>query len=86
MGNQFTTFDYLHAKHIVENNKNLQDRVFKLVKNGFTIATRYTLKSSGHLSPCQMEYVKRTKERRMVVGYRPLHHSREAICVIWREE
>ena len=48
MGNEFTTFGYLHAKHIVENNKNLQDRVFKLVKNGFTIATRYTLKSSGY--------------------------------------
>lgn len=85
MGKQFTAYSYEFAKNIVLNNKSLQDRVFKLVRNGFTIATRYTLKSSGHLSPCQMEYVKRTKERRMVVGYRPLHHSREAICVIWRE-
>ena len=85
MGKEFTTFDYVHAKYIIENNKNIQDRVFKLVKSGYTIATRYTLKSSGYLSPCQMEYVKRAKERRMIVGYRPLHHSREAICVIWRD-
>ena len=85
MGKQFTAYSYEFAKNIVLHNKSLQDRVFKLVRNGFTIATRYTLKSSGHLSPCQMEYVKRTKERRMIVGYRPSHHSREAICVIWRE-
>lgn len=85
MGKQFTAYSYEFARNIIKNNKNLQDRVFKLVKNGFTIATRYTLKSSGHLSPCQMEYVKSTKEHRMIVGYRPLHHSREAICVIWRE-
>lgn len=85
MGKQFTAYSYEFARNIIKNNNNLQDRVFKLVKNGFTIATRYTLKSSGHLSPCQMEYVKSTKERRMIVGYRPLHHSREAICVIWKE-
>ena len=81
----FTEHGYNFAQRIVKRNKNLQDRVFDLVKNGYTIGTRYTLKKSGHLSPCQVEYLTRKKEYRMVVGYRPLHHSREAICVIWKD-
>jgi hypothetical protein len=85
MYKQYTEWSSAYAKNIIETNKSLQDRVFKLVKSGYTIGTRYTLKKSGHLSPTQIEYVKRTKEHRMIVGYRPLHHSREAICVIWRE-
>ena len=85
MSKEFNEYSYRYAKQIVENHKSLQDRVFKLVKSGYTIGTRYTLKKSGHLSPTQIEYIKRTKEYRMIVGYRPLHHSREAICVIWRE-
>ena len=82
---QFTQHGYEFAQRIVKRNKNLQDRIFDLVKNGYTIGTRYTLKKSGHLSPCQIEYVKLKKEHRMVVGYRPFHQSREAICVIWKE-
>lgn len=85
MYKQYTEWSSAYAKNIIETNKRLQDRVFKLVKSGYTIGTRYTLKKSGHLSPTQIEYIKRTKEYRMIVGYRPLHHSREAICVIWRE-
>ena len=85
MYKQYTEWSSAYAKNIIETHKSLQDRVFKLVKSGYTIGTRYTLKKSGHLSPTQIEYIKRTKEHRMIVGYRPLHHSREAICVIWRE-
>ena len=85
MYKQYTEWSSAYAKNIIETNNRLQDRVFKLVKSGYTIGTRYTLKKSGHLSPTQIEYIKRTKEYRMIVGYRPLHHSREAICVIWRE-
>ena len=85
MGKKFNEYSYAYAKSIVEGNKSLQNRVFKLVKSGFTIGTRFTLKKSGYLSPCQVEYVVCTNEHRMVVGYRPLHHSREAICVIWKE-
>lgn len=82
---QFQNNSYEWAKTIVKRNKRLNDRIYDLVKNGYIIATRYALKKNGHLSPCSLEVLRTKNEIRMIVGYRPNHHSREAICVIWEK-
>lgn len=80
---EFNTNSFNFAQSIVKRHKRLKERIHDLVLNGYTLGTRYTLKTSGHLSPCSIEVLTQKPEIRMIVGYRNNHHSREAICVIW---
>lgn len=82
---KYNEYSYSFASKLVKRNKCLQNRVFDLIKNGYTIGTRYITKKNSYLKLCEIDYVKSKNEYRMVVGYKPLHHSREAICVIWSE-
>ena len=82
---KYNKYSYAFASELVKRNKSLQNRVFDLVKNGYTIGTRYITKKNGYLKPCEVEYIQSKNEYRMVVGYKPSHLSREAICVIWSE-
>lgn len=76
---------YWIAVRIIKSNKRLQDRIDQLSANGLDVQRKFTLKKSGYLKPTKMEYSSKNKEFRMVVGYRPNHLSREAICVVWKE-
>lgn len=76
---------HLLAVRIIRTNKRLQDRIDQLLANGLDVQRKFTLKKSGYLKPTKMEYSSRKKEFRMVVGYRPNHLSREAVCVVWKE-
>ena len=82
---KFNSDSHISAIRIIRSNKRLQDRINKLIANGFDVQRKFTLKKSKYLKPTQMEYSSRKKEFRMVIGYRPNHLSREAICVIWKE-
>lgn len=82
---KLTSDSHITAIRIIRSNKRLQDRINQLIENGFDIQRKFTLKKSKYLKPTKMEYSSKNKEFRMVVGYRPNHCSREAICVIWKK-
>lgn len=78
------SYNLVFLKSVVNLKDTLDNKAIFLIKNGFTIGKRFTLRSQPYAKVGDIQYSKKTKEYRMILGYPSNHQNRQALCVIWK--
>jgi hypothetical protein len=77
-------YDLIWLKSVINIKDTLDNKALFLIKNGFTIGKRFTLRSQPYAKVGDIQYSSKSKEYRMILGYPHNHQCREALCVIWK--